>query len=119
MDSLFSPNVIAFSLIAVVYVLGRIVIEVNEKRAHPLSDGEHLGSIAADRKSSEYDIFFSAAENWHVPASRVEADFRRYLADGTLPHYLRDFLRRNRPVDGVHPRNRLNPGGDLPTSWSA
>ncbi|MGM0539663.1 MAG: hypothetical protein ACQERT_10685 [Thermodesulfobacteriota bacterium] len=32
--------------------------------------------------------------DWNISIKRVEADFNRYLLQSTLPHYVRDYLRR-------------------------
>ena len=119
MDLLLRPEAIALSLLAVVYVLGRKYIEANERRIRPISDEEYLAFMALDKNCSEYDLFALAAKNWHVSASDIEDDFKRYLVHGILPHYLRDFVRKNKSANDAEKRNRLNPGGNLPASWSA
>jgi len=119
MDYFFNPETIAFLILAIAYVLGKKVIEANEQRNRHVSDEEYLASMAANRKCSEYDLFLVAAERWHVTAPQVEDDFKRYLLQGILPHYVRDFVRKNRCADDVAKCQRLNPGGKLPASWSA
>ena len=62
----------------------------------PLTDEEVLGYYAKSNAISEYDVFMRAAPNWSVNPEDVEADFRAYLQDGVLPHYVRDFIRKLR-----------------------
>ena len=119
MDILFEPGTIIFLLVAIVYVLGRKYIESSERRTRPISDEEILAFIAVDRKCSEYDLFFQAAESWQVPSLRIEDDFKRYLTLGILPHYVRDFLRKYKSTHPINGNDRINPGGNLPASWSA
>ena len=119
MDLLLKSETIAFFLLAVVYVIGRIFIEWQERKMRHASDEEYLSSMAADRNCSEYDLFRLAAEKWHVADRQVKGDFNRYLTHGGLPHYLRDFVRKNRAAAVSERDNYLNPGGKLPPSWSA
>lgn len=119
MDLFFKPETFVFLLLAIVYVLGKKYIETHERRNRHVGDEEFLAGMAADRKCSEYDLFLLAAEDWQVSNARVEGDFKRYLMQGILPHYVRDFVRKNRCTDDGEKCEHLNPGGRLPTSWSA
>ena len=118
-DLLLKPETIAFSLLAIVYVLGRKYIERNERRTRFISDEEYLASMATGMNCSEYDLFLVAAKKWHVSILQIEDDFKHYLIDGILPHYVRDFVRKNRSADDVEKNDKINPGGKLPASWSA
>jgi hypothetical protein len=118
-DLLFKPETVAFLLLAIVYVLGRKYIEANERRTRHISDEEYLASMATGMNCSEYDLFLVAAEKWHVSILQIEDDFKRYLIVGILPHYVRDFVRKNRSAADVEKNDKTNPGGKLPASWSA
>lgn len=118
-DFFSKPETIVFSLLAIVYVLGRKYIERNERRTRFISDEEYLASMAADANCSEYDLFFQAAKKWHVSILQIEDDFKRFLVSGILPHYVRDFVRKNRAEDEVEKNDKIKPGGKLPASWSA
>ena len=119
MDLLFRAEPIAFFLLVIIYVLGKKYIESRERKIHRSSDEEYLASIAAERNCSEYDLFRVAAAKWRIADSRVEDDFKRYLTQGDLPHYLRDFVRKNRKNGDLARDNHMSPGGKLPPSWSA
>jgi len=119
MEFLTKPGTIAFLFLAIAYVLGRKFIEVNERRIRHTSDEEYLALMALGRRCSEYDLFLLAAEKWHVSTAQIEDDFKRYLIHGLVPHYVRDFVRKNRSSDDVEINDRINPGGNLPASWSA
>lgn len=87
-------------------------------RKRPVTDEEMLSSIALSRGSSVYRIFQHAGEVWAFPAGRVEEDFRTYLTRGTIPHYVRDFIRKEIDPRDLAYGSMLNPGGNLPRSGS-
>ena len=116
---LFGSGAIVFVLLTVVYVLGKKYIEEKEKSRRCETDEELLARIAAVRKCSEHDIFRLAGGEWRVSANQVQNDFRQYLTRGLLPHYVRDYIRKNKPGNGNGPENFSSPGGNLPASWSA
>lgn len=118
-DLFSKPETIVFTLLAIVYVLGRKYIERNERRTRLISDEEYLAYMATDTNCSEYDLFLLAAKKWQVSILQIEDDFKRYLIVGILPHYVRDFVRKNRSADEVEKNDKINPGGKLPASWSA
>ena len=63
-------------------------------RRTPLTDEEILGYYAKSNAISEYEVFKRAASHWSVNPDDIDADFRTYLQEGVMPHYLRDFLRK-------------------------
>ncbi|MGM0760107.1 MAG: hypothetical protein ACQEUB_10415 [Thermodesulfobacteriota bacterium] len=68
-----------------------------EKRlrsARELTEPEMLFVLARSTDTSEFDHFRLAAVDWNISKKRVEADFNRYLLQATLPHYVRDYLRK-------------------------
>lgn len=62
----------------------------------PLTEEEILSLLARSRSVSEYHIFHLAADTWSIGRAQVEEDFKDYLQEGNLPHYVRDYLRRQR-----------------------
>ena len=119
MDLFLKSETFVFLLLAIVYVLGKKSIETHERRHRRVGDEEFLAWMAADRKCSEYDLFLLAAGDWQVANARVEGDFKQYLMQGIVPHYVRDFVRKNRCSDDGEKCDHINPGGKLPASWSA
>jgi hypothetical protein len=119
MEFLINPLSIAFILLAIVYVLGRKYIEMNEKRIRPISDEESLSILALIRTCSEHDLFLSAAETWRISPAQAEYDFKNYLIYGNLPHYVRDLIRNNRSLIEAKKNDDITPGGHLPAAWSA
>ena len=55
------------------------------------------------RGHSEYDVFCKSAEVWPVSKEKIEDDFTRYLQQQSVPHYVNDFVRRNKKhIDELH-----------------
>jgi hypothetical protein len=118
-EQLFGSGALVFCLLTIVYVLVKKYIEKKEKSSRPETDEEVLASIATARKCSEHHIFQLAGIEWQVSVNQVEDDFKRYLTHGQLPHYVRDYIRKNRPDGDDGPKDITSPGGNLPASWSA
>ena len=55
-----------------------------------------LFKISRVTGESEYNIFAKSAENWPVNQAMIERDFRRYLSHQVVPHYVHDFIRKNK-----------------------
>ncbi|MCF8085640.1 MAG: hypothetical protein K9J48_01985 [Desulfohalobiaceae bacterium] len=88
---------------AVVIVIGllfwaRLWDKRENARREPL-DSELLFILARIERTSEFEQFRRAAGTWDLSEQRVEDDFKRYLWQGDLPHYVRDHLRRARKLD--------------------
>ncbi len=62
----------------------------------PTSTEDYLFKIARITGTSEYAIFFKAAETWPVVQSMVEEDFKEYLTNQVVPYYVNDFVRKNK-----------------------
>ena len=62
----------------------------------PTSTEDYLFKIARITGTSEYHVFIKAAEAWPVSQSMIEHDFREYLLKQTVPHYVNDFVRKNK-----------------------
>jgi len=62
----------------------------------PVTDEEILSYFARSRAISEFEVFKMAAPNWSVNPAGVDSDFKAYLQEGVLPHYVRDFIRKLR-----------------------
>jgi hypothetical protein len=69
----------------------------------PLSDEEWLSRHARLLDISEYEIFHRATTEWNVASSQVDDDFKAYLQNGVMPHYVRDYIRKLRASERSHP----------------
>ena len=63
-------------------------------RADQIPFEDYLQKITHLTGRSAYDIFHISAEEWHVPADRIDQDFKRYLNSLTVPYYVKDFIRK-------------------------
>ena len=82
---------IAFIIITmvVIYISYSTRNIMNQKTETPQ---DYLWKLKQITDKSEYDLFHIAAEEKGWPKYMVERDFRRYLADQTLPVYVKQFL---------------------------
>jgi hypothetical protein len=72
---------------------------MDKKKSIPekaISMEEYLFKIARITGHSEYDVFCKSAEAWPVSKQKIEEDFTRYLQQQSVPHYVNDFVRRNK-----------------------
>jgi len=73
------------------------------KEDKPLPMEFYLYKIARLTGKSEYDVFCKSAEEWPVSRARIDQDFKRYLIDQNVPHYVNDFVRKNKKhIDELH-----------------
>lgn len=86
-------------LAALGIVVFLVAVHVWEKRSlsrREPSESELLFLLARLSETSEYHHFHLAGEDWNIPKQKVSADFNRYLLEDRLPHYVRDYLRKQR-----------------------
>ena len=75
----------------------------NFSRSRPLTIEDYLFKISRVTGKSEYDIFCKSAENWQVSRETIDQDFKRYLDYQSVPHYVADFVRKNKKhIDALH-----------------
>ena len=96
-------NTILFIVIGLIYVGLKIYLE---KRLAPLDavgDERELSDLAFANGNSVYEVFKTAGATWSLPAEKSEDDFKKYLQRGAIPHYVRDYLRRQlKPGDRTY-----------------
>ena len=110
---------ILFIIMILAYVVIKRISEKRLDRTRILSDEECLLHLARLNGCSEFDLFQKAAVFWTVAGPQVEEDFRDYLLRGELPHYVRDFIRKN-PLDREQVQMLIyNSGGIFYPSWKA
>ena len=68
----------------------------NPGQARQLSMEDYIFKIARVTGHSEYDVFCKSAEDWPISQAKIEQDFTRYLQQQSIPHYVNDFVRRNK-----------------------
>jgi hypothetical protein len=92
-----------FPLAACIYL---VLIRQEEKRfkARKLCDEDYLHIMARMKNISEYDVFGLASEAWYHHPRPIDDDFENYLKYLEMPHYVRDFLRKNKPALDRHYR---------------
>jgi hypothetical protein len=78
-----------------VTVAATVVITVLERlvKRRKREDTDLLITRARSEGKSEYDIFAESAATWGLSEKQVDEDFRRYLHEGIVPHYVRHAMR--------------------------
>jgi len=88
------------SIIVVLLILGGLIWvhfwEKKEFASREPEEEEMLTLLARLDGTSELEQFRKAAEDWNITERRINADFDNYLLSSSLPHYVRDYLRRKR-----------------------
>jgi predicted AAA+ superfamily ATPase len=111
-------KMVLYPLIAILSLWLIRYMEERFNRRKPLSDEEYLAKIAKMRECSEYDLFRICGEDWRYSKAQIEKDFKEYLIRGSVPYYIRDFIRKNKKEVDENYRSPFN-GGRLPPSWFA
>ena len=66
-----------------------------DRQAELEANKNSLYNISQESGRSEYELFQISAKHWLVSNDRIGQDFKRYMANQTIPFYAKDFLRRN------------------------
>jgi len=111
-------NVLMLVGLAVLYFLVMKIVDRRVQRQKPFSDEEYLSGLALIKECSAYDIFREAGSDWNLKENKIEKDFNAYLLKGGIPHYVRDFIRRNIDDEELKKHYKISPAGNLPRSWS-
>ena len=105
MISLIFYGIIAACVSILTALLFRTISGMDKKivRDKPISMEEYLFKISRVTGHSEYDVFCKSAEAWPVSREKIDHDFTRYLQQQNIPHYVNDFVRRNKKhIDELH-----------------
>ncbi len=86
----------------IVWFIGKQLIKrINRDR--PVTVEGYLFKISRITGKNEYDIFCKAAEDWLVSSNQINLDFKRYMAEQSIPYYVNDFVRKNKNhIDELH-----------------
>lgn len=105
MISLVYYGIIAACVLVLTAILFQTSARIDKKseREKAISMEDYLFKISRVTGHSEYDVFCKSAEAWPVSRERIEQDFTRYLQQQSVPHYVNDFVRRNKKyIDELH-----------------
>jgi hypothetical protein len=93
-------DTVLFIVIGSIYVVLKIYLEKRVAQLEAGDDERELSNLAFSNGNSVYEVFKTAGSTWNIPAENSEDDFKKYLQRGVIPHYVRDYLRRQlRPGD--------------------
>ena len=105
MISLVYYGIIAACVLVLTAILFKKTSRMAKKREpeKAISMEDYLFKISRVTGHSEYDVFCKSAEAWPVSREKIEEDFTRYLQQQSVPHYVNDFVRRNKKhIDELH-----------------
>ena len=105
MISLIYYGILAACVLVLTAILFQKISRMDKKRERekPISMEDYLYKISRVTGHSEYDVFCKSAEAWPVSREKIEEDFTRYLQQQDIPHYVNDFVRRNKKhIDELH-----------------
>jgi hypothetical protein len=86
-----------------------------DSQAELIAMEDSLYEISLATGRTEYDLFCISAQDWSVSGDRIDQDFKIYMMDQVLPHYAKDFVRKNK----IHLNESLILKKEVePTSWS-
>lgn len=88
-------NAWIFILIALGYAVMKVWLERRWASQDAVGDAHELANLAFSSGQSVYALFQAAGTKWNVAPKQVDNDFKQYLTDGQIPHYMRDDLRRH------------------------
>ena len=83
-------SLVSFVLVILIVYLWAVKRNIIKNRK--ITPEEYLWKLESITGKSEYEIFHIAAEEKGWPSYQVEKHFKRYLADQTLPAYVKEFL---------------------------
>ena len=86
-------------------VLSRLLLCWHQKfySEKPATMEDYLYKIARITGKSEYDVFTKSAEEWPISSEKIDEDFKSYLLNQSVPFYVRDYVRKNKPhIDELH-----------------
>ena len=98
-QSVFGLNTVAgiCALYLMCYLFWFISQKAQRDRQAELEARENsLYNISQETGRSEYELFQISAKHHSVSSDRIGQDYKKYLADQTMPFYARDFVRRNK-----------------------
>ncbi len=95
---LLSPFFRIIIFLLIVLILLKLYFK---RRVRVYSDIDLLYKLSRKRECSEYDIFRAAADLWNFSEKKVDEDFKRYLNDGDIPKYVKDFMEKEARKEGL------------------
>ncbi len=105
MITILISGIIAACIVVLTAILFKRSARIGKmtRREKQISMDDYVFKIARVTGHSEYDVFCKSAEAWPISQEKIEQDFKRYLQQQGVPHYVNDFVRRNKKhIDELH-----------------
>ena len=107
-------NTVLFVIIGLTYVVLKIYLEKRLAPIDAVGEERELSDLAFSSGNSVYEVFKTAGSIWNLPDEKCEDDFKNYLLRGVVPHYVRDYLRRQLKSDDRIYQKLIFSGGRPP-----
>ena len=107
-------NTVLFIVIGLTYVVLKIYLEKRLAPIDAVGEERELSDLAFSNGNSVYEVFKIAGTTWNLPDEKCEEDFKNYLQRGVVPHYVRDYLRRQLKSDDRTYQKLIFSGGRPP-----
>lgn len=88
-------SAIIFIGLALVFALGKIILEKRLAAQDAAGDERCLSDLAFSLDCSVYDLFIQAAAEWHFSREKIDSDFKNYMRNDQIPPYVHIFLDRS------------------------
>ncbi len=105
---MFNGTAIFFVLLVMAYFGALSYFENQHSKNAFISNDEFLASLAMVRQCSVYDLFQCSGAAWRFSNSKIESDFKSYLKDGHIPHYVVDYVKQNIRIEDVKSLRRVS-----------
>lgn len=88
-------SAIVFIGVALAYAILKIVLEKRLAPMDAVGVEQTLSNLAFASGLSVYDLFKTAGATWNFSNGKIESDFKRYLNQGDVPPYVRDYAEKH------------------------
>lgn len=105
---------IIFIGLALVFGLGKVILEKRLAHLDAGGDDRRLGDLAFAMGCSTYDLFVQAGAVWNFSKTKIDADFSDYVNLERIPPYVRDYLNKNQLANDQTYQKILFSGGRPP-----
>jgi hypothetical protein len=105
---------IIFILLALIFALGKILLEKRWAPLDAVGDERRLGDLAFAQGCSVYDLFVRAAGDWHFSKTKIDADFKDYVRNDRIPPYVHAYLQQSGSAANRTYQELLYAGGRPP-----
>jgi hypothetical protein len=91
-----------FMILIFIIVVLKVNLDLRKQEKALAGDDAFMFAYGLKHDCSAYGVFRTAGKAWHFSKDKTEQDFKKYLEDGRLPHYVRTFLHANVDAEALN-----------------